>query len=69
MQTSPLKSLGFRAELSGNGAYKTGVTLADVAGFHHCGEGNLPKREILVQPDNRTVQNMVDQAERIMSLS
>src|SRR5690606_2448423 len=67
MQTTPLQGIGFRAELSGNGTYASGPTLAEIASYHHHGEGNLPKREILVQPDGQTVQNMVDHAERILA--
>ena len=34
------------------------ATIADIAGFHNTGEGDLPKREIIVPPDQRTVEGM-----------
>jgi len=32
--------------------------IADIAAYHNTGGGNLPKREILVQPDARTIRAM-----------
>ena len=34
------------------------ATIADIAAFHNTGGGNLPKREILVKPDARTIRAM-----------
>lgn len=28
------------------------ATIADIAGYHNTGEGNMPKREIIVEPDS-----------------
>lgn len=34
------------------------ATIADIASFHQTGEGRLPKREIIVDPDRETLDDM-----------
>lgn len=36
------------------------ATVADIAGFHQVGGGHLPKREIIVQPDQQTIDGCVE---------
>jgi hypothetical protein len=36
------------------------VTIADIAMFHQFGGGNLPKREILVEPSDDVIESMTD---------
>ena len=43
------------------------ATLADIAEFHDAGRGNLPKREIFVEPDQSTINGMVSDAQRAMT--
>jgi hypothetical protein len=66
LKTTPLKPLGFKGELTGGSSYKSGATLADVASFHHHGEGRLPKREILAEPDADAIRQMSEHGKRIM---
>ena len=42
------------------------VSVADIMGFHQKGGGHVPKREILVQPDDRTGKAMESAAKRII---
>jgi hypothetical protein len=43
----------------GPGGHPTApVSVADLAKFHHFGLGNLPKREIIVKPDAKTLRGM-----------
>ena len=48
-------TVGFNTNQHGKGG---SVTIADIASFHQLGSGKLPKREILVEPDDRTIQQM-----------
>jgi len=50
---------GVRVGFGGPSRHPKGkATIADIAGFHNQGKGKLPKREIIVKPDARTVQGM-----------
>lgn len=40
------------------------ATIADIARFHQTGAGNLPKREILVEPDRTTKARMLQDMRR-----
>lgn len=59
---------GVRIGYGGPGVYtkKYGgaVTIADVAHFHQTGAGRLPKREIIVPPDAKTVELMTQDMNR-----
>ena len=66
LKTTP-RPLGFTAFLGGGNSYKSGATLSEVAKFHHAGGGNLPSREILIQPDRSTVDTMVQHGKRIIT--
>lgn len=50
---------GIRLGIGGPASYPEGTTIADVAAWHHRGAGNLPKRTIIVPPDNQTVSGMI----------
>ncbi len=43
------------------------ATIADIASFHQFGSGNLPQREILVDPDTQTMSGMSNDADRAMA--
>lgn len=45
----------------------TRTTIADIASFHQEGGPNLPKREIIVQPDDKTFTGMVSDAQRAVN--
>jgi hypothetical protein len=51
---------GIRVGYGGPGKHKKSktATVADIAGFHQRGEGNLPKREIIVDPPSGTISKM-----------
>lgn len=59
---------GVRVGYGGPGTYtkKYGgvATIADVANFHQTGAGRLPKREIIVPPDEQTIELMKQDMER-----
>jgi hypothetical protein len=65
LQSIP-RPMGFTAVLGGSQTYKSGPTLTEVASYHHHGDGNLPERVILAQPDRATIANMGEHAHRIM---
>lgn len=65
IQSEP-RPLGFTAFLGGGQTYQSGPTLAEVATWHHTGAGNLPVREILVQPAPPTIAQMGRKAKEIM---
>lgn len=67
MRTTPIQPLGFKADLSSATTYKDGATLSDVASYHHYGEGRLPKREILVEPDREAIESMANHGKRILT--
>ena len=55
---SDLKN-GVRVGFGGLGRYPDGkATIADIAAFHQEGSGRLPKREIIVEPDEATLAQM-----------
>lgn len=66
LQSTPLKPIGFKGELKSAASYKGGPSLADVASYHHHGEGRLPVREILAQPDEAALRQMKQHGKRIM---
>jgi hypothetical protein len=43
---------------------KAEMTVADLARFHQTGGGHLPARQIIVPPDDRTIQLMAGDMER-----
>lgn len=43
-----------------------GVSIADIASFHQVGAGALPRREIIVAPDNTTIAAMKKDALRAL---
>jgi len=43
------------------------ATIADIAAFHQFGGTNLPRREILVDPDDGTMTGMVTDGDRTMA--
>lgn len=56
---------GVRVGFSGSRRHPKGkASIADIAHFHNVGAGDLPKREILVEPDNITISGMHDDATR-----
>jgi hypothetical protein len=56
---------GVRAGYGGPARHPGGkASIADIAGFHQTGAGRLPKREIIVDPDQRTLDAMADDMER-----
>jgi hypothetical protein len=57
---------GLRMDLEGAKSYANGPTLAEVATYHHKGGGRLPAREILVKPDQKTIESMASHAKRIV---
>jgi len=42
------------------------ATIADIASFHQTGAGHLPKREIIVPPDQRTIRGMIRDGKRAL---
>lgn len=42
------------------------ATIAEIAGYHQLGSGRLPKREILVKPDQQTIQQMTGDLKKAM---
>ena len=56
---------GVRVGFSGSRRHPKGkASIADIAHFHPVGAGNLPKREILVEPDSLTTRGMHNDATR-----
>jgi hypothetical protein len=56
---------GIRVGYGGPGRHPKGkATVFDIASFHQRGEGHLPKREIVVAPEPRTVSTMRSVMER-----
>ena len=45
-------------------AFRGPTTIADIARFHDTGAGNLPKRQIIVVPDAKTLKAMAGDMER-----
>jgi len=45
---------------------KAGISIADLAAIHDQGLGRMPKRQIIVQPDNRTRAQMVSDMQRAL---
>ena len=62
---------GVRVGYGGPGMYtkKYGgvATIADIANFHQTGAGHLPKREIIVPPDQHTVELMAEDMQRALN--
>lgn len=58
---------GVRVGFGGSARHPTGrTTVADIAEFHQTGGGSLPKREIIVDPDQRTVNAMAEDMTRAL---
>ena len=58
-------SFGVRAGYGGPAKHPGGkASIADIAMFHDTGAGNLPKRQIIVNPDTKTVAAMAGDMER-----
>lgn len=62
---------GVRVGFGGPGKYTkkgggVGASIADVAHFHQVGAGLLPKREIIVKPDEQLLQQMAGDMERAL---
>jgi len=56
---------GIDVGFGGPSRHKKGnATIRDIAEFHQKGAGNLPRREILVQPDGATVRGMLSDMRR-----
>lgn len=55
---------GLVATIAGKAASTKNVTIGDIAAFHQFGAGRLPKREIIVVPDQRVLDNMAGDAAR-----
>lgn len=57
---------GIRVGFGGPHKHPEGkATIADIAGFHNTGEGNLPERRIIVEPDrimHRDIQKYLHRA-------
>ncbi len=54
-----MRTNGVLVGFGGPGAYPDGhATIADIASFHDAGGGRLPKREIVVEPDDATLGRM-----------
>lgn len=59
---------GIRVGFGGPGRHpEGGPTIADIAAFHDAGGGNLPQREIIVDPDQATIDGMRSDAERALA--
>lgn len=58
---------GVAVGYGGPGKYPTGrASIADIAGFHQRGAGNLPVRKTIVKPDDRTVRLMAGDMQRAL---
>ena len=58
-------SFGVRVGYGGPSKHPGGkASIADIAGFHDSGAGNLPERKIIVVPDTRTLDAMAGDMER-----
>jgi hypothetical protein len=58
---------GVRVGYGGPAKHPKGkASIADIAGFHNAGAGHLPRRQIIVPPDQRTIDGMVADMERGM---
>ncbi len=58
---------GVRVGFGGPAKHPGGkATIADIAGFHDSGAGNLPERKIIVVPDARTLVSMANDMERAL---
>lgn len=49
---------GIRVGFGGPGRYPDGTSIADIAGFHQVGAGNLPVRRIIVDPSRGVLDDM-----------
>lgn len=66
IQINEKGDVGISATLGNGGAYPDGVSIGDVAKWHHEGAGNLPVRKILVTPNTETLNTMRNVARRII---
>ncbi len=55
---------GLVARVAGKAASVKSPSIGDIASFHQFGSGRLPKREIIVVPDQSVLDNMAKDAER-----
>lgn len=56
---------GIRVGYGGPSRHPKGkASIADIAHFHNVGAGHLPRRQIIVPPDQRTIDDMVSDMER-----
>lgn len=67
LSSSTLRPVGVRVELAGPARHKSGPSLVEIATFHHEGGKRFPAREILVRPDQATIDKMVAVAGRIIT--
>lgn len=60
---------GVRVGFGGSGLHpgKRAMTVARLAEIHHFGEGNMPERQIIVDPDNDVQRRMASDVERYWS--
>lgn len=59
---------GIYVGFGGPSRHKGGAaTIADIAKFHHNGEGNLPERKILHQPEGKLVKQMLNDLKRAIN--
>lgn len=59
---------GIRVGFGGSGAHpQTGMTVARLAEIHHFGQGNVPERQIIVDPDDAVQRGMASDVERYWS--
>jgi len=60
-------SFGIRVGYGGPARHPGGkASIADIAGFHDTGAGNLPRRQIIDVPDARTLVAMANDTERAL---
>lgn len=55
---------GIEVGFAGEGTHPGGATIAQIALWHQTGAGNLPVREIIVLPDQKTIDGMSADLER-----
>ncbi len=55
---------GVRCGFGGGGRHPGGRQISQIAEFHNAGKGNLPRRQIIVEPDRKTTAGFIKDLRR-----
>lgn len=62
-----IKHNGVIVGFGGGGSHPGGPTISELAYWHHTGAGNLPERELIVEPDETTLKGMRADMDRVLN--